>query len=482
MELDASACYRAIVAHDARFDGVFFVGVKTTGVYCRPVCKAGPPRADRCVFFKRAAEAERDGFRACFRCRPERAPGGGVDDSVSRTVAAAVARIQEGALNEGDVDSLAGELGVTARHLRRCTHAELGVSPLDLALSRKLAMARELLASTRIPVTDVAFASGFQSVRRFNDAFRSRHGRSPSELRHDKHASVLGDAVSLELDYRPPYGWESTLRFLAARSVDGVEAVVEGRYYRTALIGERTGWVSVRKGARDSLILEISPSLVRDVMTVAQRIRRLFDLDARPAAIDEHLRTDRRLAPLVHARPGLRVPGSFEPFDTALMAILGQQVTLRAGITLASRLVAAFGTKVTTPFPFLNAAWPTPERALSLDPRRVARLGMPERRAATLVALARAVARREVRLDGAGGADALLASLLEIPGIGPWTAQYILMRGAAWPDAFPAGDVAIARALAMPSAKACLPLADAWRPWRSYATLHLWTSLTGETS
>ncbi len=241
MPLDDQACYRALVARDARFDGVFFVGVRTTGIYCRPVCRARTPRAERCVFFAHVEEAERDGFRACFRCRPERAPGSGSDSYVSRTVGAAVARIEAGALNDGDTESLARELGVTSRHLRRCTHAELGVSPLDLAITRKLALARELLHGSSLSVTDVAFASGFRSVRRFNDAFRTRHGRSPRELRKHGASSSPRGGATLTLDYRPPYDWRSLLAFLAARAVAGVEAVVDGAYVRSVGVGGRRG-------------------------------------------------------------------------------------------------------------------------------------------------------------------------------------------------------------------------------------------------
>ncbi len=486
--LDREACYRALLARDARFDGVFFVGVRTTGIYCRPVCRARTPGEARCVFFGDAAQAERDGFRACFRCRPERAPGSGYDDATSRLVAAAVARIEAGALNDGGLDALAAALGVTARHLRRSVQAELGVSPIELAVTRRLALARQLLHGTSLPVTDVAFASGFQSVRRFNDAFQRRHGVSPTRLRGRARGASPGetDAVRLELGYRPPYDWRSILSFLGARAVDGVERVADGAFVRTAHVGARRGWVSVRPGRGDALSLAVSPSLLPELMTVVTRVRRLFDLDARPAIIDPHLGRDARLAPLVRQRPGLRVPGAFDPFATAMMAVLGQQVTVRAGVTLASRLVAAYGEEVESPFAGLHRAWPTAERVASLPAEKVAALGMPARRARTLVGLATAFASGAVDFDRPAAPEARLAELTSIAGVGPWTAAYILMRAASWPDAFPARDVAILRALRPLSAREPsggerdTTLADAWRPWRSYATMHLWTSLTGD--
>jgi AraC family transcriptional regulator of adaptative response / DNA-3-methyladenine glycosylase II len=488
--LDPKACYRAVLARDARFDGVFFVGVRTTGIYCRPVCRAKTPGADRCSYFSHAALAERAGFRACFRCRPERAPGNGTDDLVSRMVAAAVARIEAGALQESSLEELSRELGVTSRHLRRCMQDELGVSPIELSLTRRLALARELLHGTSLSMTEVAFASGFGSVRRFNDAFRTRHGRTPTDLRRTARVPNDGHAASsvrVLLGYRAPFDWESLKAFLAARAVAGVEAVVDDSYVRTVRIGERRGWISVRPSRERALALslEVAPSLLPVLMAVVAKTRRLFDLDARPSAIDKHLAVDPRLAHLVKERPGLRVPGAFEPFETAMAAVLGQQVTVGAGVTLASRLVAALGHDVDTPFPNVNRLWPTADRVASASEATLAKLGMPGARARSLAAVARAVVDGRLDLTRPLSPGALEESLLAIAGIGPWTAQYILMRAAAWPDAFPVGDVALAKALGMrdstwraDTARA----AEAWRPWRSYATLHLWTSLTGAPS
>ena len=485
--LDPASCYRALVARDARFDGVFFVGVRTTGIYCRPGCRARTPGEDRCVFFSHAAEAERDGFRACFRCRPERAPGSGSDSFVSRTVAVAVARIEAGALGEGSLDDLARDIGVTSRHLRRCVQAELGVSPIELALSRRLALARELLHGTSLSMTDIAFASGFQSIRRFNDAFATRHGRAPSAMRRAalsqagrRSAANARSSVRLTLEYRPPYDWAQTLAFLETRAVTGVEEVIDGAYVRTVRVGDRRGWVSVRPSRGNAVSLEVAPSLVHDLLAIVAKVRRLFDLDARPGAIDPHLAKDPRLAPFVKKHPGLRVPGAFEPFETAIAAVLGQQVTVRAGVTLASRLVAALGEDMETPFDGLARLWPTAERVGRAREATLARLGMPGARARTLGLVARAVANGRLELDRPTSPAALDEQLLAIDGVGRWTAQYILMRAAAWPDAFPEGDAALARALGTTRRELTPDVADAWRPWRSYATLHLWTALAGE--
>jgi AraC family transcriptional regulator of adaptative response / DNA-3-methyladenine glycosylase II len=472
---DPTACYRALVARDARFDGVFFVGVTTTGIYCRPVCHAKTPREDRCVFFRDAALAEREGFRACFRCRPERAPGHGTDDAVSRTVREAASRIEAGALEDGGVDALARGLGVTSRHLRRCMQTELGVSPIELATSRRLAVARELLHGTTLPVTRIAFASGFASLRRFNDAFARHHGVPPSRLRARVPARAT-EAVRLELGYRPPLDWTALLAFLERRAVRGVEAVMDGAYVRAVRAGTRRGWLVVRPGQGHALSLEVSPSLLHDLVPLVAKVRRLFDLDAHPGVIDRHLSRDARLAPLVRRHPGLRVPGAFEPAETAMQAVLGQQVTVRAGVTLASRLVEAFGEAVEAPFEGVSRVWPTMNDLARRAPEAIASLGIPMARARSILGLARAIADGTVDFARPSEAD-LDATLRALEGVGPWTAEYIRMRCASWPDAFPSADVALAKALGTKPRDVTPGFAEAWRPWRSYATLHLWTSL-----
>ena len=479
MEPSTDTWYRALCAHDERFDGVFFVGVETTGIYCRPVCRARTPGRDRCVFFHRAAEAERDGFRACFRCRPELAPGNGPVDSVPRLVEAALARIEAGALNDASLDALAGELGVSARHLRRAMAAELGVSPVELAQSRRLALAKQLLHETALPLTEIAFASGFSSVRRFNALFRARFGGPPSTLRRAHADLAPSDLLSLRLDHRPPLDWASLVAFLGARAIPGVESVENGVYRRAVRLGDRTGWIAVHHDpARPALRAEISLSLAGALMPLVGRLRALFDLDAHPAAIDAHLGRDPRLAGLVARHPGLRVPGAFDGFETAVRAVLGQQVSVRAATTVSGRLAQAFGEPLATPFAGLTRLFPRAEILADASEASIASLGLPGARARTVKALARAVAGGSLRLDRRGDASLAVTQLEALPGVGAWTAHYVAMRALGWPDAFPASDLALRQALGGIAARDALALAEPWRPWRAYAALHLWTTLS----
>ncbi|MFO0748448.1 MAG: AlkA N-terminal domain-containing protein [Myxococcota bacterium] len=472
MELDDATCYRALTARDRRFDGVFFVGVATTGVYCRPICPARTPRADRCTYFARPAEAEQAGFRACFRCRPEVAPGRADVVAIPRLVRRALALIDAGAMNEGSADALAERLGVTSRHLRRALTDELGVTPVELAQTRRLALAKQLLQDSALPLVDVAFAAGFASVRRFNALFRARFGRPPSEVRR-QHADGDGATAAvlpLRLDYRPPLDWDALLAFLAARALPGLETIEPaaagepGVYRRVVTIGDVSGAITVRPDpARPALRAELDLALARHAMPIAARLRRLFDLDAQPDHVRDVLAADPMMAPRVARRPGLRVPGAFDGFEMAVRAVLGQQVSVRAATTFAARLVARFGP------PRADAM-----AALSVDELRG--IGLTGARAATLLGLARAVASGAIDLEAADP-EAVVAALEALPGIGPWTAQYIAMRAVHWPDAFPAGDLGVRKALGMPPPREVLALAEAWRPWRAYAVMHLWSDL-----
>jgi AraC family transcriptional regulator, regulatory protein of adaptative response / DNA-3-methyladenine glycosylase II len=479
--LDSDVCYRALIARDARFDGLFFVGVKTTGIYCRPVCRARTPGRARCLFFRTAAQAEEAGFRSCFRCRPELAPGAAPVDAVSRVVATAMRRIEEGVLSpEGSVDALARELGISGRHLRRAMQAELGVSPLALAASRRLALARQLIVDTALPMTEVAFASGFRSVRRFNAAVKARYGRSPSTMRRvvRDDGAAGGESFAVTLPYRPPYDWPAILAHLAARAIAGVELVRDGVYLRTAAVGAQRGWLAVAADPdRPALRATISTSLLGGLMTVVARLRRLFDLDAEPGAIAAHLARDPRLAAHVRARPGLRVAGAFEPFEAAARAVLGQQVSLAAARTIEGRLAARLGETVATPHPDLDRVLPSAESLARRSTSELAALlGVPSRRAATLAAIARAIARGELALD-AGEPTRLVEQIIALPGVGPWTAHYLAMRALGWPDAFPEGDLVLRQALGGISGREARALAERWRPWRAYGATHLWTEL-----
>ncbi len=494
MELDPKTCYRALQAHDPRFDGVFFIAVKTTGIYCRPICPARVPRADRCEFYASAAEAERAGFRACFRCRPELAPGGAVEtsaaasvDAVARLARTAAARIDAGYLNEASVDDLAAELGVTSRHLRRALEAKLGVTPVELAQTKRLALAKHLLQETALPLAEIAFAAGFASVRRFNALFQARFDRAPSEVRRN-HGAAKGDAqsdaITLRLDFRPPFAWPEMLEFLAARAIPGVELVVDDEYRRSVAIGEHTGVLAVRRDPnlkRNALRASISLSLVPVLSTVVTRLRALFDLDAQPTIIAEHLSRDALLKKSLARHPGLRVPGAFDSFEMAVRAVLGQQVSVAAATTLSGRVVQRFGEAVKAGSPEARAGlgfrFPNPARIARASLEEIAAIGMPATRARTLHGLARVLESGELRLGADGDPERAIAELVTLPGIGPWTAHYIALRAFRFPNAFPAADLGVQKALGVTGAKAAEARSAAWQPWRAYAVLHLWTSL-----
>ncbi|MGC4094424.1 MAG: AlkA N-terminal domain-containing protein [Polyangiaceae bacterium] len=488
MLLDPTTCHRALQARDARFDGVFFVGVKTTGVYCRPICPARVPGFARCEFYRRAAEAEKAGFRACFRCRPELAPSAGVVtgslasvDAVEHLVRAAASRIDAGYLNQASVDDLAAELGVTARHLRRCMESRLGVTPIELAQTRRLLLAKQLLHETELGLTQIALASGFASVRRFNALFQQRFGKPPSALRRARATAPARsdhEFVSLRLDYRPPFDWRTLLGFFAQRCVRGVEHVSDGEYRRSARVGQHFGFLAVRADPkRNALRASVSLSLVPELPTVVARLRALFDLDAHPLTIAEQLGQDPLLAPLVAARPGLRVPGAFDGFEVALRAIVGQQVSVAAATTLCGRLVHEFGVAEASAWDaHIGYTFPSAARLAEASVEQVAALGMPKARAVTIIELSRAVATGALRLVADERPADVIERLQALPGIGPWTAHYVALRALRWPNAFPAADLGVLKALGVSSAKAAEQRAEAWQPWRAYAVLHLWTS------
>jgi AraC family transcriptional regulator, regulatory protein of adaptative response / DNA-3-methyladenine glycosylase II len=473
------AKYDLCAARDARWDGVFFVGVSTTGIYCRPICTARTPGRNRCTFYDSAGQAEAAGFRACFRCRPELAPGNAEVDAVDTLVAAAVARIDEGALNDAGVAELAAELGVSDRHLRRALEARLGVTPVDLAQTRRLALAKQLLQDTSLSLTEIAFAAGFGSVRRFNKVFQDVMGSPPSRLRK-KHVEAGGPAaLVMRLDYRAPYDFDGVLGFLAARAIPGVEEVKAGCYRRVVTIGNHVGTIAVARHKREALELRVSPSLVPVLMPLVARVRRLFDLDARPDVIGRVLGRDPVLARYVAAKPGLRVPGAVDGFAAAIRALLGQQVSVAAATTLAGRFAAAFGVAHDVDAA-LRVRFPTAKEVATRSVDAIAKIGLPGARAAAVHALANAVATGRVKLDGVRDLDAFVTSMCELPGIGPWTAHYLAMRALHLPDAFPAADLGVKKALAGATPRAAEARAEAWRPFRSYAVMYLWTSL-GET-
>lgn len=488
--LDDEVCYRALSARDARFDGRFFVAVETTGIYCRPVCRARTPRRDRCQFFARAAQAERAGFRACFRCRPERAPGHSSVDAVSALVSNAARRIEAGALNHESVDALAASLGVSARHLRRAMQSELGIGPLELAASRRVALARELLLGTGLPMPEVAFASGFASVRRFNAAYRESQGMTPSEVRRPNLESSNAVAgLRLVLEARPPFDATRAFDFLRARAVAESESFRGETYLRAVMIDGCVGRIAICEApGKSGVMVEASAELARVLMSIAARTRRVFDTDADVTLIDEQLARDPLLAPSVRARPAVRVMGAFEPFEWAIRAVLGQQVSVRAARTLAGRLVARFGvplpSHLTHDAPGGSGkmfAFPSATRLADARVEELSALGLTRARAQTVLTLSRAVAERAITLEPGADLASTHEALLELPGIGAWTAQYIEMRALGFPDAFPAGDLGLRKALGGLSTAACEARAERWRPFRAYAAARLWLGLPEKT-
>ncbi len=472
MELNTDICYQALLTHDPRFDGVFFVGVSSTGIYCRTVCPARTPRRENCAFYPSAAAAECAGFRPCLRCRPELAPGSARIDSLSRLAASIAGRIEEGALTEGSLESLAAEMDISDRHLRRVIESEFGVSPVELAQTQRLLLARRLLLDTPLSITEIAFASGFSSLRRFNALFKERYRLNPTGLRRGRTSETTPETLVCEVAYRPPLDWEAMLTFLVGRASSGVEAREGDRYLRTAALGRYQGWIAVSSVTnKPALRVEVSVSLAPALLPTLARIKRQFDLAADPQPIAA------LLGPLAEAHPGLRVPGSFDGFEMAVRAILGQQISVRAATTLAGRFAAAFGTAITTPFAPLTHLPPSAERVAQADASELVALGIITARANTILSLARAVAEGRIRLRPGADVEQTMARLKELPGVGEWTAQVIAMRALAWPDAFPHTDLGLYKALNETNPKRVLARAEAWRPWRAYATMHLWKSL-----
>jgi AraC family transcriptional regulator, regulatory protein of adaptative response / DNA-3-methyladenine glycosylase II len=478
--LQADICQRAVHARDARFDGIFFVGITTTMVYCRPVCPARVSYPDRRRFFDSAASAERAGYRPCLRCRPELAPGRALMDAVPRLARLAAQRIGAGALNGNSVADLARELGVSERHLRRALERELGVSPAELAQTHRLLLAKRLLAETSLPVTRVAFASGFQSLRRFNSVFRERYRLSPSALRRTAPSAARpgppsGDFVTLTLAYRAPLDWGLLSGLLAREAMPGVIVVDGERYGRTVSLDGRSGIVLARNvPAKAQLDVAVSLSLLPVLMPLLVRLRHLFDLDAEPAVVDACLGQN-GLGPMVRRRPGLRIPGALDGFELALRSLLlGANGAQDGAGDLLPRVVDALGQEIDTGIPTLTRLAPSPERVAEAGPSGLVALGVPRRGAEAIASVARALAGGAVRLEPGRDAAATHRALLGMEGVGERLATMIVMRALYWPDAFPASDPALQRAAGASSRSALRAMAERWRPWRAYAAQHLW--------
>jgi AraC family transcriptional regulator of adaptative response / DNA-3-methyladenine glycosylase II len=479
MDMDRTACYRAISTRDARFDGRLFVGVKTTGIYCRPICPARTPKFENVVFFASAAAAQEAGLRPCLRCRPEVSPELAFWRGTSNTVSRALALIEAGSLDDDDVEGLANRLGVGARQLRRLFRHHVGASPVAVAQTRRVLLAKQLIHETRLSMAEVALASGFGSIRRFNETFLKMFGRAPATLRrHHNRAKRDADALSVRLAYRPPYDWDAMLSFLALRAIPGVERVGRDVYRRTIAIGAHAGTIRVAPADKSRVDVTIRFPDMSALAQIIARVRRVFDLAADPDMIGAHLAADSALAPLVAARPGLRVPGAWDGFELAMRAIFGQQITVAAATRLLGKLVALHG----APLPLsmrddgLSHLFPSPARIAKLDP---ATLAMPGARALAVTSLAKAVSADPWIFSPGASLDEAVTKLRVLPGIGEWTAQYIAMRELREPDAFPAADIGLLRAMTnadgrRPSPAELLSRAESWRPWRAYAALHLW--------
>lgn len=483
-------CERARLARDARFDGQFFVAVKTTGIYCRPICPAVAPRSENVVFYRSAAAASEAGFRPCLRCRPECAPGTPAWSGSSTTVRRGLRLIAGGALDDGDVEKLSDRLGVTSRHLRRLFTKHLGASPLAVAHTQRLHFAKRLIDETRLPMSHISSAAGYGSVRRFNDTFKKTYGRTPRELRRfDDDPRPGGDeaTLSVRLPYRKPFSWPTMLEFFAGRATPGVEIVTGNVYRRSISVGGRHGVIAVcpeRRSAYLRLTLQCVDTSA--LFEIVQRLREAFDLDAPIGEIAAALGGDDFLGDLIRKSPGIRVPGAWDGFELTVRAILGQQISVKAATTLAGRIADRYGETLSlsseSRVAGLKRIFPTPDR---LRLARFRNIGLVRSRADTIRRVASAVVQGNLTFDVAQEPEDFCRNLTAIKGIGDWTAQYIAMRALKNPDAFPASDLGLLRALhaaekqnRKTTPSELLRRAEIWRPWRAYAALLLWSSLS----
>jgi len=503
MKLSHEMCYQAIKAQDARFDGVFFTAVKTTGIYCRPVCRVSAPKSCNCTFYETAAQAEANGFRPCLRCRPELAPGYADVEQASELMSLAIQYFENHGYEPKSISYAAEDLGITTRHLSRVFQNTFGVSPHNYLMTKRLFRAKLLLTDTQLPITEVAFLSDFGSVSRFNYAFKKYYRLVPSDFRKqvsldksDSDTSVSksqklamreNDHITVNLGYRPPYNWENIMDFFRTRAVKGMEHVTDDGIYRRSLCIQRgekwfTGWVEVKPVYDLNRVqVKVSSSLAPVLIQVIKRIHTVFDLDQMPDHLPASL------------PKGIRLPGCFDAFEMATRAILGQQITVKAAKTLAMRLVEKLGTSIETPWPEINRVFPSAVQISTLtDPitEVLGQLGVINRRSHSIQALAIALSSGELSLEPGANPDLVRQQLLELPGIGPWTAEYLLMRALSWPDAFLVTDIGIKHGLTSvihftdkkSYEHAAYAYAEDFRPWRSYLTISLWDSLSNAKS
>lgn len=492
MELDHSACYRAVSTRDTRFDGRIFTAVKTTGIYCRPVCPARTPLENNVEFYPSAAAAQEAGYRPCLRCRPETAPDLGAWKGTSNTVSRALNMIELGALDDGNVAHLAARLGVGDRHLRRLFAQHLGASPIAVAQTRRVLLAKQLIHDTNLSLAQVAMASGFGSIRRFNETFSALYNRPPSEMRRNEKDKAIQDAaagdVVVQLNYRAPYDWPAMLKYFAARAIDGMEVVENGKYIRAISIGDQHGVVTIShfegqsgSGQTGKIEARIRFPVLSALPQIIARLRRLLDLSTDPEIVGAHLSDDPFLKPLINKQLGLRAPGAWDGFELAIRAILGQQITIEAARKLGNGLVADYGEVLgsSTGVAGVTHAFPLARTLAGAD---LSGLRMPRARSGALKAMAQAVVDDPDLFSMRASLDETIKSLTNLKGIGDWTAQYIAMRAMQEADAFPAADAALINAFEKLTGERLKPkelqvVAQKWRPWRAYATQYLWASL-----
>ena len=477
MELDLQTCSQARLSRDPRFDGRFFIAVRTSGVYCRSICPAPTAQEKNVCYYPTAAAAAEAGYRPCLRCRPEASPGTPAWFGTSSTVSRALRLISESALEDGGVDALAEKLGVGSRHLRRLFVQHLGASPIAVANTRRLHFAKKLIDETQLPMGEIAIAAGFGSVRRFNAAIQGAYRRTPTQIRKLAHQADTQPQHEylFRLRYRPPFQWDHLLAFLSARAIPGVESVDAGRYCRTIALGENIGTLAVGHNEKNlGLDVHIAFPDSHSLFVIIERVRRMFDLLAEPSEIAESLKSDPLLVRRIAAFPGLRVPSCWDGFELSVRAILGQQVSVKGASTLAGRLVEKFG----RPFPTnssLTHIFPAPAALAEAD---VGSVGLPRNRAEAIRRFARAVSEGTISFGPFPDPEDFMSRLRELPGIGDWTAQYIAMRALGIPDAFPASDLGLLRGASMDDPRELARRSEAWRPWRAYAAMYLWQGLS----
>jgi len=482
IEKETSGFYEAFRSKDPRFDGRFFVGVASTKIYCRPVCKAKLPKEENCTFYETAAQAEANGYRPCLLCRPEIAPGTSTTDAVVTLAYRASKLIEETCSNVQGMQEIAQSLNCSERHLRRSFYSQFHVTPIQYLQTCKLLLAKTLLSDTKLSILDVAIASGFHSLRRFNDVFKEHYKLTPTGFRkHTKTNHLPSSEICVSLGYRPPYNWSEMLNFLANRAIAGVEVIKDETYYRGVSFvskgKEISGIIVVRNDSkRNVLNVTLDLALLPQLPYILSRVRHLFDLSCEPHIIYERLSQMNNLNP-EYCRLGTRLPGSFEPFEMCVRAILGQQITVKAARTLAGRIVEKYGMPIESSIEGITHVFPTPKKVLTLQDNieeHLGLLGVIKTRSNTILALAIAFDRKSIDFYHPANPQAEIEKLIKLPGIGLWTAHYIAMRAMGYSDAFPHTDLGVMKALETKKPKEILEIAKPWHPWRAYATINLW--------